>query len=108
MVPNSPIPPAQTTPTFITLLDLTVEHRILSLYFLVELQMNISDWKFLNNSPEEVACLWRVVDIGRDRWGCTYWLFDDSRLFREATQDVVDQYATTGTGIVDYGALLFY
>jgi hypothetical protein len=92
MVPNSPIPPAPTTPTFITLLDLSVEHRILSLYFLIELQMNITDWKFLNNSPEEVACGWRVVEIGRDRWGCTYWLFDDSRLFREATQDLVDKF----------------
>jgi hypothetical protein len=102
MKEHSPIPPLPTPPTFITLFDLTPEHRIMSLYFLIELQMDIKDWKYLNNTPEEIAANgWRVLPVGFDRWGCTYWLFDDSRLFREAKQEIVDQYSQTTVQNID-------
>lgn len=68
-----------------TLLDLSPYHRLVSLYFLTELQFEAVDWKVLQKTTEEDAIGWRVLPVGYDRWKCRYWLFDDGRLYREAT-----------------------
>jgi hypothetical protein len=39
----------------------------------------------VTTTPEEFCTGWRVLPIGYDRYRSTYWLFDDSRLYREAS-----------------------
>lgn len=77
------------------ILLLSLEERIYTLHFLCEVQFE-TDWKMVTNAREENSVSWRVTSVGRDRYGSIYWLFDDSRMYREAVdiRDVISDETT--------------
>lgn len=64
--------------------SLGLDQRMFILYYICELQFERPEgFRILNDFDEVQAAVWRVEPIGKDSNGNTYFLFDDSRLYRE-------------------------
>lgn len=55
--------------------------KLTCLHSLCEWQLEITERLRAKNDSEEEAVTWRVMPVGWDREGNTYWLFDDNRLW---------------------------
>lgn len=65
--------------------DLSLFQRTLLFHFICEIQVENPDFKTKIESLYVDNSQWRVQPVGFDANGCIYWLFDDCRLYREAT-----------------------
>lgn len=74
--------------------------RLDLMYFLTELQLDGHDWKYLR-IHEDLCTGWRVEPIGKDSYNSKYWLFDDSRLYREFDGEISSLKVPTIPKIVD-------
>lgn len=58
-----------------------MSEKLTCLHSLCEWQLEIPERLRAKNDSEEEAVTWRVMPVGWDREGNTYWLFDDNRLW---------------------------
>ncbi|KAI8978079.1 hypothetical protein BDB01DRAFT_898817 [Pilobolus umbonatus] len=65
-----------------------LETRVHLLYLLCEWQLDYPERLRDHLESEEDAVQWRVEPVGYDRKGCTFWLFDDNRLYKQTPKPV--------------------
>ncbi|RKP34904.1 hypothetical protein BJ085DRAFT_33754 [Dimargaris cristalligena] len=96
LLPNPPpvsglLPLGFNAERFHTFHALTIPERVFTFYHLSQWLMEDPERlrRKMKHDQEEDCLHWRVLPLGFDSQGRTYWLFDDNRLYREHQPPVV-------------------